>query len=82
MDIVDMERLGIDRLEAYQQRLVALHRELIETAAAAGKYEATGRTFVKILRLQADNELLPIPEAYEVIFGQLNAIPSKVLGIA
>lgn len=81
MDIADMERLGIDRLEAYQQRLRALHRELIETAAA-GKYEAAGRVFSRILRLQADNELLPIPEAYEVILGQLNAIPSKVLGIA
>lgn len=61
--------------------MVRLDRELVQ-AAASGQYRKTGRAFTKLLQLQADNALLPDQEGYEVILGQLNAIPSKVLGIA
>jgi hypothetical protein len=81
MDINEAERLGTDRLEAYQTVIVALARELVH-AAANGQYRRAGRVFTRLLQLQADNALLPDHEGYEVILGQLNGIPSKVLGIA
>ena len=81
MDIDQAERLGIDRMEAYQAEIVRLDRELV-IAAASGQYRRAGRPFTKLLQLQADHKLLPVQEAYEVVLAQLNAIPSKVLGIA
>jgi hypothetical protein len=80
MDIDQAERLGIDRLDRYQQELTRLDRELVQ-AAAAGQYRRAGRVFARLLQLQADHALLPDHEAYEVILGQLNGIPSKVLGV-
>jgi hypothetical protein len=81
MDIDQAERLGLERTEAYQAEIVRLDRELV-LAAASGQYRRAGRAFTKLLQLQADHELLPDQEGYEVIMGQLNAIPSKVLGVA
>ena len=80
MDIDQVERLGISRVEQYQENLRRLDRELVQHAAS-GRFRAAGRVFTQMLRLQADNALLPDREGYEVILNQLDNIPSKVLGV-